>query len=95
MKCLAVAALCLIALTTTASAQRASSTRMSCGAATAYVQAQGAVVIGTGGESFERVVRDQSFCPKGMEPKPLFAPTTDNRACMIGYYCFDYPAPDR
>jgi hypothetical protein len=73
---------------------RPSTTTMTCAAAKSFVQSRGAVVIGTGGDTYERVVTNQSFCQHGQETKPLFSPTRDNGACMIGYYCFD-PTRDR
>ena len=73
---------------------RPSTTAMTCAAASSFVASRGAVVIGTGGDTYERVVTNQSFCQHGQETKPLFSPTRDNGACMIGYYCFD-PTRDR
>ena len=70
---------------------RPSSTSMTCAGAAGFVAARGAVVIGTGGDTYERVVTDQGFCLRGQDTKPLFAPTRDNGACFIGYYCFEYP----
>jgi hypothetical protein len=64
---------------------------MSCAGAASFVAARGAVVIGTGGDTFERAVTGQGFCIHGQETRPLFSPTRDNRACLIGYYCFDPP----
>ena len=53
------------------------------------VQSQGAVVIGTGGDTFDRAVRNASFCPPFSSTRPLFAPTRDNPSCLIGERCFD------
>ena len=73
---------------------RPSTTAMTRAAASSFVASRGAVVIGTGGDTYERVVTNQSFCQHGQETKPLFSPTRDSGACMIGYYCFD-PTRDR
>ena len=73
---------------------RSSTTTMTCAAASGFVASRGAVVIGTGGDTYERVVTNQSFCQHGQETKPLFSPTRDNGACLVGYYCFD-PTRDR
>ena len=73
---------------------RPSTTAMTCAAASSFVASRGAVVIGTGGDTYERVVANQSFCQHGQETKPLFSPTRDNGACLVGYYCFD-PARER
>ena len=69
---------------------RPSTTSMTCAGAASFVASRGAVVIGTGGDTYERVVNNQGFCNRGEDTKPLFAPTRDNGACFIGYYCFEY-----
>jgi hypothetical protein len=68
---------------------RPSTTTMTCAAAKSFVQSRGAVVIGTGGDTYDRVVSNQGFCLYGQETKPLFSPTRDNADCHVGYYCFD------
>ena len=70
--------------------KRLSTTDMTCAGAAAFVASHGAVVIGTGGDTYERVVTGQGFCNRGEDTKPLFAPTRDNRTCFVGYYCFEY-----
>ena len=87
-----IALIAIAACTTGAQAQgRPSTTAMTCAAAASFVASRGAVVIGTGGDTFERVVTNQGFCQHGQELRPLFSPTRDNGACLIGYYCFDAP----
>ena len=92
---LRAATLALIAIAACLSAAQAqtrlSTTGMSCTGAASFVASRGAVVIGTGGDTYERVVSGQGFCNRGEDTKPLFAPTRDNGACFIGYYCFDPP----
>ena len=86
-----IALIAIAACTTGAEAQgRPSTTAMTCAAAASFVASRGAVVIGTGGDTYERVVTSQGFCNRGEDTKPLFAPTRDNGACFIGYYCFEY-----
>ena len=68
---------------------RPSTTTMSCTAAASFIVSRGAVVIGTGGDTFERAVVHQGFCNMGEYTKPLFARTRDLSACFVGYYCFD------
>ena len=90
-----IALIAIAACTAGAQAQgRPSTTAMTCAAASSFVASRGAVVIGTGGDTYERVVTNQGFCLHGQETKPLFSPTRDNGACLIGYYCFD-PTRDR
>jgi hypothetical protein len=79
-----------------ASAQtRQQTTSMSCAAAASLVQSRGAIVLGTGGDTFERFVRDASFCFRGQTTRPTFVPALDNRQCMVGYHCFDENPKDR
>jgi hypothetical protein len=50
-------------LTTAAAAQnRPSTTAMTCHQAASLVYARGAIVLGTGGYTYDRFVRDRSFC---------------------------------
>ena len=88
------AALSLIAIAACASGAlaqtRLSTSSMTCSGAASFVAARGAVVIGTGGDTYERLVSGQGFCNRGEDTKPLFAPTRDNGACFVGYYCFEY-----
>jgi hypothetical protein len=89
MKTLIVATT-LAAISTTAFAQsHPSTTQMSCSSASAIVQRQGASVLGTGGDTYDRFVRDASFCAHGQRTKPGFARTVDSGACLVGYRCYD------
>ena len=84
------AALFFMALSIGSHAQtRPSTTAMTCQAAQALVQAQGAIVIGTGGDTYERVVRNHSFCATGTQTRPFFAPAKDNPSCLIGDACYE------
>jgi hypothetical protein len=91
MKTLVIAiAIAVAGLSTAAVAQgRLSTTAMSCGAAHSLVVQRGAVVLGTGGQTFDRVVRDTSFCFGGQKLRPVIAPTRDNPQCYVGDRCFD------
>ena len=85
-----VAAILLLATPSLAAAQnRASTTNMTCGAAYALVQTQGAAVLGTGGDTFDRFVRDASFCPKSQILRPAFVPARDQAQCLVGYRCYE------
>ena len=54
-----------------------------------------AFVLGMGGDTFDRFVRDASFCSHGQRLRPAFSPTTDNRACLVGWRCYDESREDR
>jgi len=92
-------ALALLILTTAAApalAQRASTPSMSCRAAATLVARNGAVVLGTGPDLYDRYVVNESFCPIGYYARPAFLPTRDNPQCYVGYYCSGMsPFPER
>jgi hypothetical protein len=83
----------LTAATSSVSAQpRPSSVRMTCDQARALVAARGAIVLGTGGDTFDRYVVHRGFCPVTDIIKPAWVPTRDVPQCMVGYRCVD-PGP--
>ena len=85
-----VVTMMLAGLSTAAVAQeRPSTTAMTCGAAHAMVVQRGSVVLGTGGQTFDRIVRDSSFCFLGQKLRPVIAPSRDNPQCYVGDRCFD------
>jgi len=84
------AAILMLATPAFAVAQnRPSTTNMTCHAAWALVQTQGAAVLGTGGDTFDRFVRDASFCPKSQILRPAFVPARDQAQCLVGYRCYE------
>ena len=85
---------CLLAIVAAASAypaaaERVSTTAMTCGQARAFIAARGAAVVGTGGQTYDRFVRDRSFCAATEAAKTSFAPTRDDPRCFVGYRCFE------
>jgi hypothetical protein len=66
---------------------RPRSTRMSCSQAAGLVHARGALVLGTGVHTYDRFVRDRSFCEITEYIEPGFAPTLDHPQCFVGYTC--------
>lgn len=72
---------------------RPSTTTMSCAQASRLVASQGAIVLGTGGPTYDRFVRDRSFCEPTESARRAFRPTRDNGACLVGYTCYE-PSPD-
>ena len=63
------------------------STAMSCRQAAGMVHARGALVLGTGVHTYDRFVRDRSFCEITEYIEPGFAPTLDHAQCFVGYTC--------
>lgn len=66
---------------------RPSTLQQSCAASQRMVQSQGAIVLGTGGYTYDRFVRDPGFCQHGEYLEPAFVPSRDVQACFVGYRC--------
>lgn len=75
-------------------AARPLSTSMTCAQAAALVQKQGAVVMDTGPNTYDRYVSTLSACWPGQALKPQWVATRDMRQCFVGYTCYD-PSIDR
>jgi hypothetical protein len=87
MKTIALA-LALVASATAASAQgRLSTQSLPCAQASALVARSGAVVLGTGPFTYERFVRDSSFCEVAETVEPVYAATADAAQCPVGFRC--------
>lgn len=84
-----IAAAALMVAAPAAAQTRPSSTTMTCRQAAELVQARGAIVLGTGGQTYDRFVRDRSFCEITEIARRAFRPTRDNPACLIGYTCYE------
>ena len=79
----------------TCAGQRPSSTGMTCAPTVRLIPAGGALVIGTGGRTYDRFVRDRSFCEATEIARRAFRPTLDDPACLIGYTCYEPGIGDR
>lgn len=85
-----VAAIVALALPVAAAAQgRPDATNMTCAQARALVARAGAIVMGLGGPTYDRIVLHQGFCTPSEYIDPVFAPTLDNRACLVGHRCVE------
>ncbi|CAO4154134.1 Putative DNA-binding transcriptional regulator AlpA [Methylorubrum thiocyanatum] len=76
-------------------AQRPSTTNLTCARVRTVVARQGAAVLGTGGPTFDRFVRDRSFCEATEIGRRAFVPTRDNPGCFVGYTCYEPGPGDR
>lgn len=89
----ASAALALAAMTGFVAAQgRPSTVQMTCAQARALVARHGAIVLGTGGQTFDRFVAHRGFCPVTDVTQPAWVRSRDARQCFVGYRCVD-PGP--
>ena len=85
-----LAAVLLAALSAPAQAQRRpDTTAMSCAAAQALVARSGAIVLGTGGSTYDRFVRHRGFCTPSESTEPAFVRSADSPACFVGDRCIE------
>jgi hypothetical protein len=88
MRVSSLALLGLALIATGAVAQpRPSTVNMLCGQAAAIVAARGAIVLGTGGFTYDRFVADRRFCAITQTTEPAWVPTADMPQCFVGYRC--------
>ena len=81
-------ALGLALIATSAVAQpRPSTVNMLCGQAAGIVAARGAIVLGTGGFTYDRFVVDRRFCTITQTTEPAWVPAGDTPQCFVGYRC--------
>ncbi|MGH1574458.1 hypothetical protein ACRAWG_32200 [Methylobacterium sp. P31] len=88
-----IAAALTLASVPAAAQTRLSSTAMTCQQTIQLIRSRGAIVLGTGGMTYDRFVSDRSFCEPTEIAKRAFRPTRDNPKCLIGYTCYE-PSPD-
>jgi hypothetical protein len=75
-------------VSTSAMAQSGSTTlTMTCAQARGIVSSQGSVVLHTGPNTFDRYVRDGSFCALQEVARPTWVRTSDSAQCPIGGVC--------
>lgn len=60
---------------------------LDCASARQLVSRAGAIVLGTGTNTFDRYVRDRSFCQLAEILDPAWVPTRDVAQCPVGYRC--------
>jgi hypothetical protein len=90
-----VLALALVAPSLANAQGRLSSTAMGCDAARGTVAKAGAIVLGTGGATYDRFVVAQSYCTRDEITEPAYAPTANNPQCFIGYRCVVMPSENK
>ena len=80
-------AMALSAITGAVAQPRPSTVNMSCRQAAGLVASRGAIVLGTGGYTYDRFVRDRSFCLITEVTEPVWVPAGDTPQCFVGYRC--------
>jgi hypothetical protein len=77
-----------LVVTTAAGAQpRPSTVAMNCQRAAGLVASHGALVLGTGGHTYDRFVIDRRFCLRSEVTEPAWVPAGDTPQCFVGYRC--------
>ncbi|OYX12026.1 MAG: hypothetical protein B7Z15_10670 [Rhizobiales bacterium 32-66-8] len=69
--------------------QRADTLSMNCAEIQSLMKRQGAAVLNTGPTTYDRYVRDMSFCNPGDVTKPSWVPARDTKQCFVGNICWD------
>jgi hypothetical protein len=69
---------------------RPNTVNMSCAQAQSIVTRSGAIVLGTGGQSYDRYVSSRAYCTPSEITKPAWVPTADVAQCFIGFRCEEY-----
>lgn len=88
-KSVAVGAMALLTTVgASVAAPRTDVSQLPCAQAQSLIVQQGGVVVTTGPRTYKRFVSDNRFCDAGEHYlHPAFTPTSDKRACYIGYTC--------
>jgi hypothetical protein len=63
--------------------------QLSCQSASGLVAANGAVVMNTGPNTYDRYVRDASACFATQVTRPAWVPAADRAQCFVGYTCIE------
>jgi hypothetical protein len=86
MRTLVALGLC-VAATAAVAQSRPSTLSLPCARAAGLVQTQGAIVLGTGGYTYDRFVSGANFCLVGEFTEPAWVPSADTPQCFVGYRC--------
>jgi len=86
---LTCAVMALTLMPTAGSAQRVDTLSMSCADVQSLMKRVGAAVLNTGPTTYDRYVRDMSFCNPGDVTKPSWVPARDTKQCFVGNICWD------
>jgi len=91
MNRLVVALVLTLASSAAIGQSRPSTVNRPCAVNRQSVVASGAIVLGTGGYTYDRFVRDRGFCQFDEYTEPAWVESRDTPACFIGYRCKSGP----
>lgn len=60
---------------------------MACGTAANLISLNGAMVMSTGGHTYDRFVVSAAYCTPHEYTKSAFVPTANDPQCFVGYTC--------
>ena len=80
-----------VLIAASAAAGRPATYAMTCAQAQALVSTNGAIVMSTGQYTYERFVAHRGFCRHGEVTDRVYAATSDNPQCRVGYQCIWRP----
>jgi hypothetical protein len=95
MKRVLLAVVVSLQVATAVAQPRPSTVAMSCRQAAGLVAAQGAIVLGTSGYTYDRFVTDPWFCLRTEVTEPAWVPAGDTPQCFVGYRCKEPIGRDR
>ena len=87
MKILAICGALVFFASPALAQNRPDTTAMSCASARALVARVGAIVLSTGGATYDRYVAHRGFCTRSETTEPAFVRSADSPACLIGERC--------
>ncbi|WP_158554736.1 hypothetical protein [Methylovirgula sp. 4M-Z18] len=87
MKPLSAPFIVLILTTSAFAMNRTYTPATSCAAVAGLVKTQGAVVLDTGPNTFDRYVRQTSMCSRDEYTVPAWVQTSNDPHCFVGYQC--------
>ncbi len=87
MRKIALALALMVCASSVQAQQRPLTPNLTCGQARQIILSNGAAVLGTGTYTYDRFVRDRSFCEFNEFLEFAFVPTRDTPQCPIGYRC--------
>jgi hypothetical protein len=91
MNRLAIAFVLTLVATSPNAQTRPSTVSRPCRDSQQLVVTRGAIVLGTGGYTYDRFVRERRFCEFNQYVEPALVPSLDTPQCFIGYRCKDGP----
>lgn len=79
----------LISATVIQAQARPDTRYLACSTVVSIIQSNGAAVLNTSAYKYKKYVKNHAYCNLNEATKRAYVPTSDNRRCFIGFYCYD------